>query len=102
MEIDLIMVKGKKQPEAVFTVLGRSEVEADPRCKELREINAQMLGRFRKQHWDEAADLIARCRKFANGFDLSGLYDMYEERIELYRADPPGPDWEGVYEAETK
>jgi adenylate cyclase len=102
MEIDLIMVKGKKQPEAVFTVLGRSEVEADPRCKELRDANAQMLGRFRNQRWDEAVELIARCRKSANGFELSGLYDMYEERIELYRADPPGPDWEGVYEAETK
>jgi len=102
MEIDLIMVKGKKQPEAVFTVLGRSEVEADPRCQELRDANAQMLGRFRKQRWDDANGLIARCRKFANGFDLSGLYDMYEERIELYRAQPPGPDWDGVYEAETK
>ena len=102
MEIDLIMVKGKKQPEAVFTVLGRSEVEADPRCQELRATNAQMLGRFRSQQWDGAIELIARCRKFANGFDLSGLYDMYEERIELYRAQPPGPDWDGVYEAETK
>jgi adenylate cyclase len=49
MEIDLIMVKGKKQPEAVFTVLGRSEVDADSRCRELRETNAQMLGRFRNQ-----------------------------------------------------
>jgi adenylate cyclase len=102
MEIDLIMVKGKKQPEAVFTVLGPAEVEADPRCKDLRDANAQMLARFRNQHWDEASGLIARCRKFANGFDLSGLYDMYEERIELYRAQPPGPDWDGVYEAETK
>ena len=102
MEIDLIMVKGKKQPEAVFTVLGRSEVEADPRCQELRATNAQMLGRFRKQQWDDAIDLIARCRKFANGFDLSGLYEMYQERIELYRAQPPGSDWDGVYEAETK
>jgi adenylate cyclase len=102
MEIDLIMVKGKKQPEAVFTVLGRSEVEADPRCKELRDTNTQMLRRFRTQQWDDAKELIARCRKFANGFDLSGLYDMYEERIELYRAQPPGPDWDGVYEAETK
>ena len=102
MEIDLIMVKGKKQPEAVCTVLGRSEVEADPRCQELRATNAQMLGRFRKQQWDDAIDLIARCRKFANGFDLSGLYDMYQERIELYRAQPPGSDWDGVYEAETK
>jgi adenylate cyclase len=102
MEIDLIMVKGKKQPEAVFTVLGRSEVESDPRCRELREVNAQMLARFRSQQWDEALQLVARCRKFANGFDLSGLYDMYEERVEVYRAQPPAPDWDGVYEAETK
>jgi len=102
MEIDLIMVKGKKQPEAVFTVLGPSQVEADPRCGELREINAQMLGRFRSQQWDNALELVARCRKFANGFDLSGLYDMYEERIALYRTHPPGADWDGMYEAETK
>src|SRR5580704_3292150 len=102
MEIDLIMVKGKKQPEAVFTVLGRSEVETDPRCRDLREVNTQMLARFRKQQWDDALEMVARCRKFANGFDISGLYDMYEERIGLYRAHPPDADWEGVYEVETK
>src|SRR5579862_256021 len=102
MEIDLILVKGKKQPEAVFAVLGRSEVEQDPRCRELRELNAQMLARFRKQEWDEARNLINRCRKIADGFDVAGLYDMYEERIAAYRADPPGPDWDGVYEAESK
>ena len=33
MEIDLIQVKGKKQPEVVYTVLGRAEVDDGPRCK---------------------------------------------------------------------
>jgi adenylate cyclase len=102
MEIDLIQVKGKKQPEAVFTVLGRADLEQDPRCRELCELNAQMLARFRKQDWDGAIDLINRCRNVANGIDVAGLYDMYEERIAAYRADPPDPDWDGVYEAETK
>ncbi len=102
MEIDLIQVKGKKQPEAVFTVLGRAEVDRDPRCRELKDLNAQMLASYRKQKWDDALALIDRCRKSANGFDVAGLYDMYVERIEAYRADPPGPDWDGVYEAETK
>jgi adenylate cyclase len=102
MEIDLILVKGKKQPEAVFTVLGHSEIEADARCVELRELNAQMLAHFRHQQWDDALQVSLRCRKLANGFDLSGLYDMYEERITAYRAHPPGPSWDGVYEAETK
>src|SRR5580692_12402525 len=60
MEIDLILVKGKKQPEAVFTVLGRAEAERDPRCAEMRDLNAQMWGRFRKQDWDGALDLIQR------------------------------------------
>ncbi len=102
MEIDLIQVKGKKQPEAVFTVLGRAEVEQDPHCQELRELNAQMLACYRKQQWDVALELIERCRKAANGFDVDGLYDMYVERIATYRADPPPSDWDGVYEAESK
>jgi adenylate cyclase len=102
MEIDLIQVKGKTQPEAVFTVLGRAEVGQDPRCRELCELNASMLACFRKQHWDEALALIDRCRKHTNGFDVAGLYDMYVQRIESYRADPPPADWSGVYEAESK
>ncbi len=102
MEIDLIQVKGKKEPEAVYTVLGRTEVEQDPRCRELRELNARLLACYRKQEWDEAESLIDRCRKLANGFDVTGLYDMYVGRIAAYRADPPPPDWNGVYEAETK
>ncbi|MFY9895358.1 MAG: adenylate/guanylate cyclase domain-containing protein [Xanthobacteraceae bacterium] len=102
MEIDLIQVKGKKQPEVVFTVLGRAEVNDDPRCKDLRDLNAAMLATYRKQQWDEAKSLIDRCRKLANGFGVDGLYDMYVERIEAYRADPPPPDWNGVYEAESK
>src|SRR5215475_6969682 len=42
MEIDLIKVKGKRDPEAVFAVLGRAGPEQDAQCKELRELTAQM------------------------------------------------------------
>jgi len=102
MEIDLIQVKGKKQPETVFTVLGRAEVAEDPRCGELVDLNAQLLAIYRKQQWDEAKTLIARCRELANGFGVDGLYEMYLDRIEVYQADPPPADWNGVYEAESK
>jgi adenylate cyclase len=36
MEIDRIQVKGKTEPETVFTVLGRAELRADPNFRELR------------------------------------------------------------------
>jgi adenylate cyclase len=102
MEIDLIQVKGKKQPEAVFTVLGNAEIDHDPRCKELIGLNGEMLASYRKQQWDTTKTLIERCRKLASSFGADGLYDMYLERIEAYQHDPPPPDWNGVYEAETK
>ena len=102
MEIDLIQVKGKTQPESVYTVLGRAEVEQDPRCKELRELNARLLTQYRSQHWDEALETIEQCRSAANGFPIGPMYEMYVERIEAFRADPPPPDWNGVYEAELK
>jgi adenylate cyclase len=102
MEIDLIQVKGKKEPEAVYAVLGRADVEQDPRCQELCELNASMIVSYRKQEWDQALDLINRCREPANSFNVAGLYDMYVERIASYRADPPPKDWDGVYEAESK
>jgi adenylate cyclase len=102
MEIDLIQVKGKKKPEAVFTLLGRAEVAQDPCCSDLRELNARMLACYRKQQWDDALKLIDQCRKLADGFDVGGLYDMYVERIGAHRANPPLPDWGGVYEALSK
>src|SRR4029077_11293438 len=39
MEIDLIQVKGKKQPEAVFAVLGRAGADLAQRGNELRALN---------------------------------------------------------------
>src|SRR5580692_11247699 len=102
LEIDLIQVKGKKEPEAVYAVLGRADVEQDPHCRELCELNASMIASYRKQEWDKALDLINRCREPANSFNVAGLYDMYVERIASYRADPPPADWDGVYEAESK
>src|SRR5580692_7350715 len=102
MEIDLIQVKGKKEPEAVYAVIGRAEVEQDPRYRDLCELNASMIVSYRQQEWDKALDLINRCREPANSFNVAGLYDMYVERIATYRAEPPPADWDGVYEAESK
>ena len=49
----------------------------------------------------EAAAAIARCRPLA-GHELDGLYDLYVERIAEFRANPPPPDWDGVYVATSK
>jgi adenylate cyclase len=102
MEIDRIQVKGKTQPETVFTVLGRAELCRDPNFLELQELTTKMLRYYREQNWTQALDTIEPCRKAAEGFGVGALYHMYAERIEAFRRNPPPSDWNGVYEAESK
>jgi adenylate cyclase len=102
MEIDRIQVKGKTQPETVFTVLGRAELGRDPNFLELQELTTKMLRYYREQNWTQALDTIEPCRKAAEGFGVGALYLMYAERIEAFRHNPPPLDWNGVYEAESK
>jgi adenylate cyclase len=102
MEIDRIQVKGKTEPETVFTVLGRAELDQDPRFQELRKLTSKMLGYYREQNWTEAVETIEACRKAAEGLGVGALYHMYAERIEAFRHNPPPSDWNGVYEAESK
>jgi adenylate cyclase len=102
MEIDLIQVKGKSEPETVFTVLGHAELRQDPSFQDLRELTAGMLRSYREQDWTRALEAIELCRKAGERFGMAALYDMYAERIEAFRRTPPPPDWNGVYEAESK
>jgi adenylate cyclase len=102
IEIDLIQVKGKSEPETVFTVLGHAELRQDPNFQDLRELTAGMLRSYREQDWTRALEAIERCRKAGEGFGIAALYDMYAERIEAFRRTPPPPDWNGVHEAESK
>jgi adenylate cyclase len=102
MEIDRIQVKGKTEPETVFTVLGRAELHQDARFRELHDLTARMLRSYREQDWPRALETIELCRKPAERFGIGALYDMYAERIEAFRRDPPPVDWNGVYEAESK
>ena len=60
----------------------------------------QMLAGYRTQDWAGARDALAECRRYTP--ELAGFYDLYAERIAYFEANPPGPDWNGVFVSETK
>ena len=102
LELDCITVKGKTEPESVYTVLGRADVAGSDRFGQLNHNVADMLARFRRQDFKSAAAAIEQCRKLSNGFGLDYLFDLYDERIRTFEENPPPADWNGVFVLDTK
>jgi len=102
LELDCITVKGKTEPESVYTVLGRADVAGSESFGRLNHTVGEMLARFRRQDFAGAADSIARCREVGDGFGLGHLLDLYAERIRAFLQDPPPPDWNGVVVLDSK
>lgn len=104
LEIDRIKVKGKTEPETIFTLLGPSVLLHSSPFKHLAEQHRAMLAAYRAQDWDGALGLVKTCRDASRsaGLKLEGLYDCYAARIAGYCQAPPPSDWTGVYTALTK
>jgi adenylate cyclase len=100
LELDLIAVKGRAKAAHIFTLLGGPEIAVGQAYRHLRECHDAMLAAYRTLRWAEAQRLIDECRALDPRFDE--LYDLYEDRIAAFAANPPPADWRGVYVAESK
>jgi len=97
-EIDRVRVKGKDEPVAIFEPLGMDGQMEKAGLDELKLWN-QMLRLYRAQNWDQAELQVLNLQRMSPGCEL---YRIFGEKISGYRANPPGPDWDGVTRFETK
>jgi adenylate cyclase len=101
LEVDLIRVKGKTVPARIYTLLGRPERAGSGEFHALARAQDAMLAAYRARDWDAAAAALARVDA-AGGAELAPLCALYGRRIAEFRRNPPPPDWDGVYTAESK
>jgi len=102
LEVDLIRVKGKSEPDRIFALLGDGALAARQEVGALVAAQARLLAAYRAQDWQAAEVALAACRQLDPGLGLAGLYDLYAARIAEFQGTPPPPDWDGVFEATSK
>jgi adenylate cyclase len=102
LELDFIMVKGKKEPEVIYAIAGREETAHSGRFQRLRNLTIEMLACYRSRDWDGALGAIERGRRTDEAGALELLYNLYEARIQGYQKNPPPDDWNGAFALLTK
>ncbi|MGM4965457.1 CHASE2 domain-containing protein [Tardiphaga sp. 1201_B9_N1_1] len=102
LELDFIMVKGKKEPEVIYAIAGREDVTHSERFQTLRNLTIEMLACYRSRDWDGALYAVERGRNSDVANALEKLYDLYEKRIRAYQETPPPADWNGSFALLTK
>ncbi|MEC8666023.1 MAG: adenylate/guanylate cyclase domain-containing protein [Pseudomonadota bacterium] len=101
LELDLIRVKGKIEPERIFVLLGDEEMSRSEYFKSWQIKHYCMLEAYRKMKWDDAMVLAEECQNISKE-GMTGYYDMMQLRLNEMKSNPPEQGWDGVFVATTK
>ena len=102
VQIDLITVKGKTEPESVYSLLGDEDVARSDDFRSISELTARMLKCYRERDWSGAEEALQLARFAPNNFGLVEIFDLYQARINTFRETPPPDSWDGVFAFDTK
>lgn len=97
-EIDLVKVKGKNIPVAIYEPLDE-ETAAGSALLAGMETYSQGIAAYRAKEWTRAEEAFSAVR---GRLPDDRVCELYLERIADYRLAPPPEEWDGVYAFTTK
>lgn len=96
-EIDVITVKGKRQPVRIYELL-QEQKSASDKLREIKKVFEGGLALYRKQRWEEAQQAFA----FLASKHQDEASRVFLPRVAHFRKNPPAADWVGVFQLTTK
>ncbi|MET0868392.1 MAG: adenylate/guanylate cyclase domain-containing protein, partial [Pseudorhodoplanes sp.] len=111
LQIDLITVKGKTEPESIYALLGDQTVNDSAGFKTVADSEAfrsvsalvrDTLACYRNRDWDGAERALHNAVSAPDHFGLDEIFNTYRERIRTFRETPPPASWDGVYAFDKK
>ena len=92
-EIDLLVVKGKRQPVRVFELL-QERGRASDRTSEIKRVFEQGLSLYRQKKWSQAEQAFGFLKEKFN----DETSEIFLRRIALFKLEPPPRKWDGVFD----
>ncbi len=103
LELDFIMVKGKKEPEVIYAIAGREDVAQSGRFQRLRNLTIEMLALLSRPRLGGRAakrSSAAAAPTTQGRWNCSTISTKRGSR--QFQKNPPPDDWNGAYALLTK
>ncbi len=88
--LDKVVVKGKKIGVEIFELIGLSK-EVEEEEKKMIDKFSEAIKFYRAQNWEQTIELFEKIKR------EDGLVEMYLERIQEFKKNPPAKDWDGSH-----
>jgi adenylate cyclase len=98
-EIDMVQVKGRRQPVRIYELLDRAGIKFAGEREEMLDSYAAGLEAYRRQLWTDALGHFQTCSRI---LPEDGPARVMADRCRIYLVSPPPQDWNGVFEHKTK
>jgi len=99
LEIDRVVVKGKTEPVGLYEVLDYHNSETFPNLMETVNHFKHGLTQYRGGNWDKAIGAFRDTLKLNRNDELS---QVYIERCEYLKENPPAGGWNGIWTLTSK
>lgn len=93
-EVDLLRVKGKDRPVAVFEAVGWRAGENYAQLAAILELHDEGLHAYTARDWAKAEGAFGKLLAID---PKDGPAKIYRDRVRLYAKKPPPGDWDGVW-----
>ena len=103
-QIDFVRVIGKNEPIHIYALAGFEDLAKSEDFIAFKALNALMLSSYRLQDWQTALNTIEMIEDLNKKLELSleEYLFIYQTRIDEFKNNPPGKNWDGVYSVMNK
>ncbi len=98
-KLDVVRVKGKTQPVAIYELIGRKGRPLDSKREQVIESYREGLEAYNRRHWETAIHHFISALQIDPG---DGPSKVYLERCRTLRDNPPEKSWDGVFNLLSK
>jgi adenylate cyclase len=98
-EIDTVQVVGKNEPVKIYEILDPIEHPLSEQRQNFLQVYAEALNAYHQRNWDDGIGYFEHALSYWPEDQVSSLYI---ERMKLFKINPPGKSWDGVFVVGSK